>query len=176
MLCVSPSSVCRSGRRLASDSHSRRIGADRKSSGARDSECKVPPREMRPMENATPHRVISAMWLLAVVMAAGIAVGCARSPGVPSGAAGDGTVRSHRLTEGAMLSDESGGEAEADYDPWQHFNERIFAFNHDVLDGYLIKPAATGWSKVAPERARRSISHLFDNLDIPRRLVNNLDR
>jgi phospholipid-binding lipoprotein MlaA len=126
------------------------------------------------MQDATPPREISAMWLLALVMAVGMAVGCARSPGVPSGAAGDGTVRSHRLTEGATLSDESDDEAEADYDPWQPFNERMFAFNHDVLDRYLIKPAATGWSKVAPERARRSISHLFDNLDMPRRLVNNL--
>jgi phospholipid-binding lipoprotein MlaA len=126
------------------------------------------------MLNATPPREISAMWLLALVMAVGMAVGCARSPGVPSGAAGDGTVRSHRLTEGATLSDESDDEAEADYDPWQPFNERMFAFNHDVLDRYLIRPAATGWSKIAPERARRSMSHLFDNLDMPRRLVNNL--
>lgn len=125
------------------------------------------------MQDEKPQRVIPAMWLVAVVMAAGVAAGCARSPGVPSGAAGDGTVRSHRLTEAAALSDELDDES-ADYDPWQHFNERMFAFNHDVLDRYMIKPAATGWSKVAPERARRSISHLFDNLDMPRRLVNNL--
>src|SRR4030095_15170218 len=126
------------------------------------------------MLNATPPREISAMWLLALVMAVGMAVGCARSPGVPSGAAGDGTVRSHRLTEGATLSDESDDEAEADYDPWQPFNERMFFFNHDILDRYLVKPAATGWSKVAPEGARRSFARLFDNLDMPRRLVNNL--
>ena len=127
------------------------------------------------MQNATPRRVISDFWLLALVMAAGVAVGCARSSGVPSGAAGaDGTVRSHRLTESATLSDESADETEADYDPWQPFNERMFAFNHDVLDKWLIKPAATGWSKVAPERVRRSFSHLFDNFDMPHRLVNNL--
>src|SRR5262249_936473 len=46
--------------------------------------------------------------------------------------------------------------------------------NHDVLDRYLIKPAATGWAKVAPEAARRSLARFFDNLDMPRRLVNNL--
>jgi ABC-type transporter lipoprotein component MlaA len=125
------------------------------------------------MQNVTLPRVISAMWLLALVMAVGMAVGCARSPGVPAGAAGaDGTVRSQRLIEGDTLSEES--EEEADYDPWQPFNERMFAFNHDVLDRYLVKPAATGWAKVAPEAARRGLSRFFDNLDMPRRLVNNL--
>lgn len=105
------------------------------------------------MPNATTPRLASVMWLLALVVAVGMAVGCARSPGVPSGTAGaDGTVRSHQLTPGATLSDEADDDAQADYDPWQPFNERMFAFNHDVLDRYLIKPAATGWSKVAPER------------------------
>jgi phospholipid-binding lipoprotein MlaA len=125
------------------------------------------------MLNATQPRLISAMWLFAVVMVVGMAVGCARSPGVPAGAAGaDATVRSQRLIEGDTLSDES--EEEADYDPWQPFNERMFAFNHGVLDRYLVKPAATGWAKVAPEATRRSLSRFFDNLDMPRRLVNNL--
>jgi ABC-type transporter lipoprotein component MlaA len=125
------------------------------------------------MQNATPPRMISAMWLLALVLAVGMAVGCAHSPGVPSGATGaDGTVRSHGLTEGATLSDES--EDEADYDPWQSFNQRMFSFNHDVLDGWLIKPAATGWAKISPEIARRSFARLLNNLDTPRRLVNNL--
>jgi phospholipid-binding lipoprotein MlaA len=125
------------------------------------------------MQNATP-RVISAMWLLALVMAIGMASGCARSlPGASSGAAGtDGTARSHRLAESAMLSDES--EGEADYDPWHSFNERMFSFNHDVLDGYMIKPAAEGWAKICPDAARRGFARLINNLDMPRRLVNNL--
>jgi len=125
------------------------------------------------MLNATQPRLISAMWLLAAVMVVGMGVGCARSPGVPSWAPGaDATVRNQRLIEGDTRSDDS--QDEADYDPWQPFNERMFAFNHDVLDRYLVKPAATGWAKVAPEAARRSLSRLFDNLDMPRRLVNNL--
>ena len=125
------------------------------------------------MQNATPPRVTSVMWLLAVVIAVGMASGCARSPGVSSGAAGtDGTVRSHRLAESATLPDES--EDEADYDPWQSFNEHMFSFNHDVLDGYLVKPAAEGWAKICPDTARRSFARLINNLDMPRRLVNNL--
>jgi phospholipid-binding lipoprotein MlaA len=63
---------------------------------------------------------------------------------------------------------------DADYDPWQPFNEKMFAFNHGVLDRFLIKPMATGWEKVAPEVARRSLARALDNLEMPRRLVNNL--
>jgi len=113
------------------------------------------------------------MWALALVMAIAMVSGCARSPGVNSGAAGaGGTVRSPHLMEGAALSDES--EDEADYDPWQPFNERMFSFNHDILDGWLVKPAAEGWAKISPEVARRSFSRLLTNLDMPRRFVNDL--
>ena len=113
------------------------------------------------------------MWLLALVMAAGLAVGCAHSPAVPSGAPGtDSTVRSQRLGEDPTLSDDSADEA--DYDPWQSFNEHMFSFNHDVLDGWLIKPAARGWAKIFPALARRSFARMINNLDMPRRLVNNL--
>jgi len=125
------------------------------------------------MQSTTPSRSISTMWLVALVMAAGLAVGCARSPGVPSGAPGtDSTVRSQRLGEDPTLSDDSADEA--DYDPWQSFNEHMFSFNHDVLDGWLIKPAARGWAKIFPALARRSFARMINNLDMPRRLVNNL--
>jgi len=73
---------------------------------------------------------------------------------------------------GATLSDES--EDDADYDPWHAFNERMFSFNHDVLDRWLIKPAASGWAAICPDMARRSLARLFDNFEMPRRLVNNL--
>lgn len=61
-----------------------------------------------------------------------------------------------------------------DFDPWRPFNEVMFKFNHDVLDGWLVRPAATGWQKVLPAPARRAIGRAFDNLDMPRRLVNNV--
>jgi phospholipid-binding lipoprotein MlaA len=63
---------------------------------------------------------------------------------------------------------------DADYDPWQPFNERTFAFNHGVLDRYVIKPVATGWDVLMPDVAQRGIGRAFDNLDMPRRVVNNL--
>jgi len=61
-----------------------------------------------------------------------------------------------------------------DYDPWQGFNEKMFFFNHDILDRYLLKPAATGWSKVLPDVGKRGLDRAFDNLGMPKRLVNNL--
>jgi phospholipid-binding lipoprotein MlaA len=62
----------------------------------------------------------------------------------------------------------------ADYDPWEPFNERMFWFNHGVLDRYVVKPAATGWGTVLPDPARRHLGQAFENLEMPRRLVNNL--
>jgi len=61
-----------------------------------------------------------------------------------------------------------------DYDPWQGFNEKMFFFNHDILDRYVLKPVATGWGKVLPDVAKRGLDRAFDNLGMPRRLVNNL--
>jgi phospholipid-binding lipoprotein MlaA len=112
----------------------------------------------------TPRRGLIGLWLIATVLVAG----CARSPGVgPTG-------QSHRfLSLQTGVLDEQADEAD-DYDPWQPFNEHMFAFNHDILDRWLVKPAATGWSKIAPEAARRSVGRMFDNFDMPRRLVNNL--
>src|SRR5262249_55479827 len=133
----------------------------------------VPTERRHEMQSTTASRSISTMWLVALVVAAGMAVRCARSPGVPAGPAGtDGSVRSHHLREDTAPSDDSADEA--DYDPWQSFNERMFSFNHDILDGWLVKPAAKGWAKIFPEVARRSFSRMINNLDMPRRLVNNL--
>src|SRR6516162_9428376 len=50
----------------------------------------------------------------------------------------------------------------------------MFSFNHDILDGWLLKPAAKGWAKIFPALARRSFARMINNLDMPRRLVNNL--
>lgn len=62
---------------------------------------------------------------------------------------------------------------EEDYDPWQPFNEGMFAFNRQ-LDRFLLKPVATVWEKFLTEQARQSLGRAFDNLAMPRRLVNSL--
>ena len=69
-------------------------------------------------------------------------------------------------------SDEGLAEVQ-DYDPWERFNERTFAFNYE-LDRPLIKPVAKGWRKAVPEPLGRSIQNVFGNLGMPRRFVNNL--
>ena len=75
----------------------------------------------------------------------------------------------------AMASAQTGPDVVTqDYDPWQPFNERMFSFNHDVLDRFVLKPAATGWDIVLPDPAQRCLSRAFDNLATPRRFVNNL--
>jgi phospholipid-binding lipoprotein MlaA len=61
-----------------------------------------------------------------------------------------------------------------DYDPWQRFNEPMFSFNHGVLDRFVVKPAARGWDFALPDVAQRGSGRAFDNLAMPRRLVNNL--
>jgi len=112
------------------------------------------------MNRGTRNR--TSLWLAALLA---IAVGCARAPGVPGP---DGTPR------GALETETSALEDAPDYDPWQPFNEAMFSFNHDVLDRWLVKPAATGWEKVVPLPARRAFARAIDNLDMPRRLVNNV--
>ncbi len=102
------------------------------------------------------------LWLLLLAIGAG----CARAPGVPGP---DGTARSASLVDSTADDDEA-----ADYDPWQPFNEVMFSFNHDVLDRFLLKPAATGWQAITPLVARKSLARAFDNLEMPRRVVNNL--
>ena len=61
-----------------------------------------------------------------------------------------------------------------DYDPWQSFNERTFAFNFRVLDRYVMKPLGRAWDRVLPDRVQRSLNNAFENLEMPRRLVNHL--
>src|SRR2546425_4874852 len=60
-----------------------------------------------------------------------------------------------------------------DYDPWAPFNTAMFSFNRKV-DRYALKPVAKAWDKIVPDPVERSLKRAFDNLSMPRRLVNNL--
>jgi phospholipid-binding lipoprotein MlaA len=59
------------------------------------------------------------------------------------------------------------------YDPWEPFNERIFAFNYNV-DRYVLKPVARGYRAVVPERVQVMIANGFDNIAVVPRVVNSL--
>jgi phospholipid-binding lipoprotein MlaA len=106
-------------------------------------------------------------YLAATCLLLALTVGCTRSPGVLGP---DGTSRGPSLIQAADAADDDA----PDYDPWQPFNEVMFTFNHDVLDRFLLKPAATGWEFVVPLPARQCIARAFDNMEMPRRFVNNL--
>jgi phospholipid-binding lipoprotein MlaA len=68
------------------------------------------------------------------------------------------------------LTDE---EVIAEYDPWESFNRKMFAFNRQ-LDRVVLKPVATVWDRVVPDLAQESFGNFFNNLSMPPRLVNNL--
>jgi phospholipid-binding lipoprotein MlaA len=61
-----------------------------------------------------------------------------------------------------------------DYDPWQSFNERTFAFNFRVLDRFVMKPLGRAWDWLLPDQVQRSLDNAFVNLEMPRRCVNHL--
>jgi phospholipid-binding lipoprotein MlaA len=61
----------------------------------------------------------------------------------------------------------------AELDPWEPFNEAMFSFNREV-DRFVLKPVATVWDAIFPDPVQRSISNAIDNLDVVRRLTNNL--
>jgi phospholipid-binding lipoprotein MlaA len=60
-----------------------------------------------------------------------------------------------------------------DEDPWEGFNEKMFWFNREVFDRFVLKPVATGWDFVFPDPVQRGFHNFFDNLAVVRRVVNN---
>jgi len=75
-----------------------------------------------------------------------------------------------RQVEGAVMLET---EQIEEYDPWEPYNEKIFDFNHNVFDRYVLKPVATTWDYL-PDPVQESLGNAFDNIGMPRRLVNNL--
>ena len=64
-------------------------------------------------------------------------------------------------------------QEDADHDPWEPFNEKTFWFNRQ-LDRFVLKPIATGYDWLLPDAAQRSVKNSLDNLNVVRRLTNNL--
>jgi phospholipid-binding lipoprotein MlaA len=73
---------------------------------------------------------------------------------------------------GAMAAATTAGEDFED-DPWEGFNEKMFWFNREILDRYILKPVATAWDFILPDPVQRSVHNFFDNLAVVRRVVNN---
>ena len=75
-----------------------------------------------------------------------------------------------RQVEGAVLLET---EQIEEYDPWEPYNEKIFDFNHKVFDRYVLRPVAKAWDYL-PDPVQESLGNLFDNIAMPRRVINNL--
>ena len=62
-------------------------------------------------------------------------------------------------------------EEETINDPLEGYNRAIFKFNNKFYY-WILKPVATGYRAVLPEKARTSVRKLFSNAAMPIRLVN----
>ncbi len=82
------------------------------------------------------------------------------------------TVEITATDVGAMAAAATAGEDFED-DPWESFNEKMFTFNREVLDRYILKPVATAWDFIFPDPVQRGFHNFFDNLAVVRRVVNN---
>ena len=138
-------------------------------------------------------RDYSSIWrlLIVVLSAVGLAV---TSAGIGMGYANDDIEASYETSNrqefiaGSLLVDDqqpaqpsaaysmemaAAAGDDFDQDPWEGFNEKMFTFNREVLDRYLLKPAATAWDFLLPDLVQKSVQNFFDNLAVVRRVVNN---
>jgi phospholipid-binding lipoprotein MlaA len=71
--------------------------------------------------------------------------------------------------------DESKSDLEEveEYDPWESFNEKMFAFNYS-FDKNILKPVAKGYNFLMPDMFQQMIGHGFDNIQVVPKLVNNI--
>ena len=60
-----------------------------------------------------------------------------------------------------------------EYDPWEPFNENMFAFNRGV-DRWVLKPVARGYMFIMPEPWQVMVSNGFDNINVVPRVINSL--
>lgn len=67
----------------------------------------------------------------------------------------------------------SAAAAQSNHDPLEGYNRKMFWFNNQI-DDYVLKPVATGWSKITPARLRQSVSNFFQNLQFPIVALNDL--
>jgi phospholipid-binding lipoprotein MlaA len=83
-------------------------------------------------------------------------------------------AQNYEHTENSELNFALNNAAESsEWDPWEPFNEKFFWFNREV-DHLLLKPVATAYNAVLPNPVKKSIANALDNLDVVRRLVNNI--
>jgi phospholipid-binding lipoprotein MlaA len=93
-------------------------------------------------------------------------------PTAPAAVEANGTTGVTIAAATEMAAGQMAGD-EFENDPWEGFNDKMFWFNREVLDRYVLKPIATGWNFIFPDPVQRGIHNVFDNLAVVRRVVNN---
>jgi len=86
--------------------------------------------------------------------------------------AATGPSEANPASYGMEMTEAAAGE-DFESDPWEGFNEMMFNFNREILDRYILKPAATAWDFVFPDPVQRGVHNFFDNLAVVRRVMNN---
>jgi phospholipid-binding lipoprotein MlaA len=81
-------------------------------------------------------------------------------------------IKEDRVYTTAAADSATAGE-DFEWDPWEPFNEKMFFFNREILDRFVLKPVATAWDFVLPDPVQRGVRNAFDNLAVVRRVVNN---
>ena len=76
-------------------------------------------------------------------------------------------------TDTTSMAEGSAAGGDFEFDPWESFNEKMFWFNREVLDRFVLKPVATAWDFVLPTPVQKGVHNVFDNLAVVRRVVNN---
>jgi phospholipid-binding lipoprotein MlaA len=124
-------------------------------------------------------RVVTSGLVAATISLAPAMVEITDASGAVEAIGVERTVESTSMHSGYAESPESApfsavapGE-DFDEDPWEPFNEKMFSFNRDVVDRFLLKPLATGWDFIFPDPVQRGVHNFFDNLAVVRRVVNN---
>jgi phospholipid-binding lipoprotein MlaA len=95
------------------------------------------------------------------------------APGANSAIPEKEPTKADQVSAMAMAESSAALGDDSDSDPWEPFNEKMFWFNREVLDRFLLKPAATAWDFVIPNPVQKGIHNVFDNLTVVRRVVNN---
>ena len=90
--------------------------------------------------------------------------------------AGEAAAQAKEEAGGAGKQNAKPAEEEmgGDYDPWEPFNDKMFTFNHDYLDVYVLKPAAKGYDVVVGDGEKQLIHNVFDFIGFPKRFVNSV--
>lgn len=63
--------------------------------------------------------------------------------------------------------------ADAELDPWEGFNRKVYSFN-DFMDRHLLLPVTRGYVAVAPDMVQTGVHNFFGNLDDVVSLAGNL--